>query len=133
MKDYRKKSALLIIFICSLLAGVCFENIKADAFSVASSVCGIEQADEFEQESFSDTEPCAAVKSNTQSMRIQKTLQSSTKKIELKLLSLYLCINSDFPGGKNASGNIKKLSDGQRMPKEIMTNYIHQSDGKKRI
>ena len=133
MKDYRKKSVFLIIFICSLLAGVCFENIKTDAFSESPAVCQFVQADEFEQESFRDTEPCAAVKSNTQSMRIQKTLQSNTKKIELRLLSLHLCINSDFPGGKNASGNTKKLSDGQRMPKEIMTNYIHQSDGKKRI
>ena len=133
MRNYVKKSLYLIIFVCALLAGVCFEKIEADAFSEPSFVCEIVQASEYEQEAFSDTEPCAAVKSNTQSMRIQKSFQANARRIEIKVLSSFMCSDSDFSGGKDPIGNPMKISAGQKMPKEIMTNYIHQSDGKKRI
>lgn len=133
MRKYITKSLFLFIFVCALFAGVCFENTKADASLGSSSVKNFTLATIFELESFEDTEPCVAVKSGSGNAQIQNSFQNNTRRTELKVYNSVLCSDSFLSGGENSALKPLQISVGQKLPKQIMTNYIHQSDGKKRF
>lgn len=134
MQRYKKKCLCLILILCALFAGVCFENTKTDVFLSSPNQSLITAATVFEQEKFQDTEPCATVKSITRSnMSIQKIIHSNAKKLEIRQNCGSLSSHRFAFTGSGAEGNFEDISIKNLYSKKILTRYIHQSDGKKRI
>ena len=120
--------------ICTLFAGVDFDEDKVDAiFNTPSSMetfCYI-----FSDSQFLDgTDTCPADLLVThKSFSINKTIQQETKRSDTKLLSYLLCPNHNPFGGGNINKSSSKMDHHDQSSKELLTSYIHKSDGKKRI
>ena len=132
MRTEKRRMICLILSIILFLAGVCFEQLKTDSFLVNSSV----------ESGTSSIRSCQTVVCDADvynvnilrdcnRIRMQHSVRYSNQKRELRSsLNLLRLNNSLWTAGNNPASLVLIQSFDQK-PSELVTQYIHKSDGKK--
>lgn len=133
MKKEKLISFVLVIFV--FLSGMCFENVKTDSFYVYVSSDTTDACIMSCEAAIIDTEHCTTemlgVRNGVGLQKLTGRFISQKRDGRLSQEFLYLDIFSLFEGKLFASS--EKIHFLNQYQEEFVLNYIHKSDGKKRI
>lgn len=135
MQKKRQKFISFVLIIFVFLSGVCFESIKTDSFYLYVFTEKADSCIMSCEEGILNTEYCQAeMLGSCDSARLQKINNqcvNQKREIRVSLDFLYSNIAPLFQG-KSVSDS-EKIYFWNQYPKEFVLNYIHKSDGNKRI
>ena len=124
----------LLLMICTLFAGVGFDEDKADAIFenpfVKETFCYMFSDSQITDNS-SDYPSDLFV--NHKSLTFSKSIQQETKKSDIKIIPALLIMDLHSLSGGSLNKSSSKMDYHDQSSKELLTSYIHKSDGKKRI
>ena len=134
MRTGKRRMVCLILSMILFLSGVYFEQLKTDAFLVDSSI-GRETSGIRSCQTLINDENICTVKMlrDGNGIRPQQSGRYSTPKRELRSSLNLLHLNSSFLAEGNNPANSVLIQFSDQKPIALVTNYIHKSDGKKRI
>ena len=134
----RRKStnwiSIIIAFVL-LLTGLYFDNSKIHSMFVCIPFETSDFQNVAEELIIADTQPCTAemlgVRGHASTNLIAYRL--SNQKRDIKGSLNFLCQNIDFSNRRKSYSSSQKIQMVSKIQEEFITNYIHNSDGKKRI
>ena len=134
MREQKKNIVCILIFVFALLAGVCFENIEADAFELYSNHDHLSSTSVYERQNFSDAEPWTTVSTLAKrNAGFNKNTQGNARRTAYKLIGQLLCTDHFSLLRVNQVNSPKNNLECRIGSRVVLTNYIHRTDGKKRI
>lgn len=129
-----KRISLIVAFVF-LLTGMYFENFKIDSVFTCTPFETSDSQNVAEDLIITDTQPCTAemlgVRGHTSTDLI--AYRFSNSKRDVKSALDFLCQNIDFSNIRKLYSSSEKIQTVSRNQEQLITNYIHNSDGKKRI
>lgn len=131
----KKQSICLLLAVLIFLSGMWFENDRADSFAecVSTGVCSsdILSADDTVSRAQLCTEEMLSVRINVGLLQLAGRFAFQTRRARLLVNFLYLDPLSTAEGKFFPSSEETHFFS--QCPDELVVNYIHLSDGKKRI
>ncbi len=135
MKNYRIISLLLVIFVA--LSGMCFEDTKADSYFAYVSMEDNSFNFISDETEISDTHPCTSemlgVRNNAGIQRLASQYLNQKRQNRISYNFLFLDIFSLSERIKKFFISSEATQVYNQCQEELVANYIHKSDGKKRI
>ncbi len=129
-----KRISLIVAFVF-LLTGMYFENFKIDSVFACTPFQTSNLKSVAEDLVITDTQPCTAemlgVRGHTSTDLI--AYRFSNSKRDVKSALNFLCLNFDLSNTIKSYSSSEKIQRVSRNQEQLITNYIHNSDGKKRI
>lgn len=134
MRTGKRRMICLILSVILFLSGVCFEQLKTDSFLVNSSAESETSSIRSCQTVLSDADVYNVnILRDCNRIKLQQSGRCTCPKREIRnSLSLLHFSNSLWIAGNNLASLVLIQSFDQK-PSELVTQYIHKSDGKKRI
>lgn len=134
MRTGKRRMICLILSVILFLSGVYFEQFKTDSFLVHASMGSETTSIRSCQTVSNDANVCTVrMLRDGNCARLQQSARYSNPKREMRSSLNLLQINSSFLAEGNNPANSVLIQFSDHKPIALVTNYIHESDGKKRI
>lgn len=134
MRAEKRRMIGLILAIILFLSGVCFEQLKMDSFLVNSSVESETSSIRSCQTVLCDANVYSTdILRDCNRIRLQQSGRCTCPKRELRNSLNLLHLNNSFWTAGNYFASLVLIQSFDQKPSELVTQYIHKSDGKKRI
>lgn len=135
MQSRKQKAMCILLAIVIVLSGMCFESSKADAsFLYApaeASDSTVRPVDATIREAQLCTTETLGIRDNADIQQFAGRVNSQKRETSDSLALLYFNILSSAAGKFYAGSEM--MRSGQQYRNELVANYIHRSDGKKRV
>lgn len=133
MRNRNIRIVCLILIICTLFSGVWLENIETESAFVYNSEYENDPVVLKKINILRTSDHCTVKRALVQKNNIQKKGQYITKKADIKLWSHLLCSEHFLLFWESLIKNSEEIKGCGRFSKDLVTNFIQKSDGKKRI
>ena len=143
---FEKRKQLICKFIVLFLfiTGMCFEEVKADSIFVCTIVANQTMKDKAEVESEQNKKNVAfyredeievteiiAARTTTNTQQIIASISNAKKSLKLSVAIIYVTALGLLLSNSFIMSYVTQLPE--RVSKTIVVNYIHNTDGKKRV